>query len=502
MRPVVTAAEMARGGRRSDADAARGAGGARRPERSSIAASSRCCPASTGPGDRAVRTGVQRRGRPGGRAPPRGARREGDACSTRAAPPDASSPTSSSTPRSAPASRGRWDAPGVPASTPVLAVDIPSGVDPDTGLARGSSLAAARTVASVRSSRGTSSATARCSRVDCGRFHRDQRRVAGRRARGGRRPRAACTAGRARAQVATRGLCVAGSRDARRGGARRATAAFSVPGGMVRLVRPRRARRREGPFGEEVGPAHRERPGRAPRWWVTRSTGRARSWRGRGSARPATRARGRRDPQGGRASRSCSMPTRCTSSTSTSCGRAGAAARPDRAHPPRRRVRARSLGAPPARTASRRPRAASRTGCTVLLKGPTTVVASHAAARGAPALVVTSGSPDLATRDPATCCRAASGRSPLAGLPRAPRRGPRRARPRRAGARARRDVPCGRRCRVARPRPARTVLRRSGRRIPLRAAPPGLGGGRPRRASRKTPRRCASLVAPAACAPS
>ncbi len=41
---------------------------------------------------------------------------------------------------------GRYDAPGAPAGTPVLAVDIPSGVDGDTGTASGRPLAAAATV--------------------------------------------------------------------------------------------------------------------------------------------------------------------------------------------------------------------------------------------------------------------------------------------------------------------------------------------------------------------
>ena len=47
-----------------------------------------------------------------------------------------------------------WDAPEVPDSVPVLAVDVPSGVDPDTGVASGRSLRAARTVAMGARKRG------------------------------------------------------------------------------------------------------------------------------------------------------------------------------------------------------------------------------------------------------------------------------------------------------------------------------------------------------------
>jgi NAD(P)H-hydrate epimerase len=47
-----------------------------------------------------------------------------------------------------------WDAPEVPASVPVLAVDLPSGVDPDTGVTSGRSLRATRTVAMGALKRG------------------------------------------------------------------------------------------------------------------------------------------------------------------------------------------------------------------------------------------------------------------------------------------------------------------------------------------------------------
>ncbi len=47
-----------------------------------------------------------------------------------------------------------WDAPEVPGSVPVLAVDVPSGVDPDTGVAAGRSLRATRTVAMGSLKRG------------------------------------------------------------------------------------------------------------------------------------------------------------------------------------------------------------------------------------------------------------------------------------------------------------------------------------------------------------
>jgi NAD(P)H-hydrate epimerase len=47
-----------------------------------------------------------------------------------------------------------WDAPAVPDTTTVLAVDLPSGVDPDTGVASGRSLAATRTVAMGSLKRG------------------------------------------------------------------------------------------------------------------------------------------------------------------------------------------------------------------------------------------------------------------------------------------------------------------------------------------------------------
>jgi ADP-dependent NAD(P)H-hydrate dehydratase / NAD(P)H-hydrate epimerase len=47
-----------------------------------------------------------------------------------------------------------WDAPEVPPGIPVLAVDLPSGVDPDTGVAAGRALCATRTVAMGSIKRG------------------------------------------------------------------------------------------------------------------------------------------------------------------------------------------------------------------------------------------------------------------------------------------------------------------------------------------------------------
>ena len=47
-----------------------------------------------------------------------------------------------------------WDAPSVPDAVPVLAVDVPSGVDPDTGVASGHALRATRTVAMGALKRG------------------------------------------------------------------------------------------------------------------------------------------------------------------------------------------------------------------------------------------------------------------------------------------------------------------------------------------------------------
>ena len=93
--------------------------------------------------------GQQRRRRPGGRGRPgpawrtgpdaRGGRRRGRGGVAAAA-------TSSSTAPTAPASAGRYDAPAVPPGAAVLAIDIPSGVDADTGEAPGDAVRADRTV--------------------------------------------------------------------------------------------------------------------------------------------------------------------------------------------------------------------------------------------------------------------------------------------------------------------------------------------------------------------
>ena len=92
--------------------------------------------------------GQQRRRRPGGGAGPAGAGGPGCAWSRPATPSAGAGPraTWSSTPPTAPASAATTDAPAVAPGTPVLAVDIPSGVDADTGEAAGAPVPADRTV--------------------------------------------------------------------------------------------------------------------------------------------------------------------------------------------------------------------------------------------------------------------------------------------------------------------------------------------------------------------
>jgi len=293
----------------------------------------------------------------------------------------------------------RWDAPEIEGSPPVLAVDLPSGVDPDTGVAAGRSLRATRTLAMGARKRGHLLADgavlsgevvvadlgipvvdAPVALVDdadlrwlpaLGRDEHKWRRglviVAG-------------SAG----MLGAPGLASAG--------------ALAVQAGMVLLCVPDVPRRREGPWGTEVVRLAASTP-EIPEV-VGAALERARALvAGPGVGRAARTQKSLADVL--RATREpvvLDADALHLVDVETLRGRQERGGSPVVLTPHDGEYAA-LFGAPPGSDRIDAAQdAAARTGCTVLLKGPTTVIASTHVPPGVPAtLVVTSGTPDLAT---------------------------------------------------------------------------------------------------------
>ena len=293
----------------------------------------------------------------------------------------------------------RWDAPVLAAGTVVLAVDLPSGVDPDTGVAAGESLCARRTVAMGALKRGhvLGDGASLCGTVEVAtlsirvedpavavvedgdidlvpRLHRDEHKWR----------RALVVLAGSPGMLGAAGLSCDG--------------ALSVQAGMVLLCAPDVPRRREGPWGEEVVRLAASAQD-APKV-VIDAMERARAIViGPGLGRTV------------RLERAVAEILRATREPVLLDADALHLVDPDQLRA--RQERGGSpvvltphdgeytalLGAPPGPDRIEAAlRAVQRTGCTVLLKGATTVVASPVAPLGVPlTLVVTSGTPDLAT---------------------------------------------------------------------------------------------------------
>ena len=292
-----------------------------------------------------------------------------------------------------------WDPPTIDPSVRVLAVDLPSGVDPDTGVATGGALRAVRTVAMGAIKRGHLQADGAalsgdvtvaplgigvidpsCGLVDDGDLdaisplQRDEHKWR----------RAVVVVSGSPGMLGAPSLVCDG--------------ALAAQGGMVLLVAPDVPRAREGPWPREVvrlaasaADTDKVVAGALERAHaLVLGPGLGRSPRLRGlvaAALAAARAPVVLDADALHLVDADQLRERQA--------RGGGPL----VLTPHDGEYAALFGAPPGSDRfGAAARAAQRTGCTVLLKGPTTVVASPAAARGAPALLaVTAGVPDLAT---------------------------------------------------------------------------------------------------------
>jgi ADP-dependent NAD(P)H-hydrate dehydratase / NAD(P)H-hydrate epimerase len=293
----------------------------------------------------------------------------------------------------------RWDAPELDATVPVLAVDLPSGVDPDTGVAVGDALRATRTVAMGARKRGhllsdgailsgevlvapigIEVLDAACALVDDSDLdgipplvrdeHKWRRAV----------------------------VVVAGSPGMLGAPALACDGALAVQAGMVLLCVPDLPRRREGPWPREVVRLSAAAPDTET--VVIDALDRARALViGPGLGRSARLERMVHDVL-----RATREPVVLDADALHLVDADLLLARQQRGGSPivltpHDGEHAALFGAPPGtdRFAAAE-HASARTGCTVLLKGPTTVVASPAPPPGVPGvLAVTSGTPDLAT---------------------------------------------------------------------------------------------------------
>lgn len=293
----------------------------------------------------------------------------------------------------------RFDAPLVDPSVPVLAVDVPSGVDPDTGIASGDALRAARTIAMGALKRGHLLAdgallsgeitvaplgiaveAAACALVE----DADLDTI----------PALARDEHKWRRAV----VVVAGSPGMLGAPALACDGALAVQAGMVLLCVPDVPRRREGPWPREV--VRLAASVQDTEKVVVDALDRARALViGPGLGRSARLERMVHDVL-----RVTREPAVLDADALHLVDADLLLARQQRGGSPlvltpHDGEYAALFGAPPGsdRFAAAE-RAAQRTGCTVLLKGPTTVVASATPPPGMPGvLVVTSGSPDLAT---------------------------------------------------------------------------------------------------------
>jgi ADP-dependent NAD(P)H-hydrate dehydratase / NAD(P)H-hydrate epimerase len=293
----------------------------------------------------------------------------------------------------------RWDAPHVDPAVPVLAVDVPSGVDPDTGVASGDALRATRTVAMGALKRGHLLADgARLSGIvevaqigidvvdaACALVDDDDLDAIPPLARDDHKWRRAV-------------VVVAGSPGMLGAPALACDGALAVQAGMVLLCAPDVPRRREGPWPREVVRLASSAPDVEK--VVVDALDRARALvMGPGLGRSARLQRAVVEVV-----RATREPIVLDADALHLVDADFLAARQDRGGSPivltpHDGEYAALFGAPPGtdRIAAAQ-HAARRTGCTVLLKGPTTVVASAAPPPGVPdVLAVTAGTPDLAT---------------------------------------------------------------------------------------------------------
>jgi len=292
-----------------------------------------------------------------------------------------------------------WDAPVVSDGTAILAVDLPSGVDPDTGVASGRSLRATRTVAMGSLKRGHLLAD--------GAVLSGAVEVAG---------LGITVEDPSAAQIEDddldllvplardehkwrRGVVVlAGSAGMLGAAGLSSEGALSVQAGMVLVCTPDVPRRREGPWGTEVVRLAASTP-EVPAI-VGAALERARALvAGPGLGRAMRTQRALHEVL-----RATREPVVLDADALHLVDAPMLLARQQRGGSPvvltpHDGEYAALLGRPPGsdRFAAAHD-AAARTGCTVLLKGPTTVVASPATPDGLPGmLAVTSGTPDLAT---------------------------------------------------------------------------------------------------------
>ena len=293
----------------------------------------------------------------------------------------------------------RWEAPAVDAGAPVVAVDVPSGVDPDTGVVTGDALRATRTVAMGALKRGHLLADGAILSGDvvvapigievldaaCALIEDDDLEAIPPLARDEHKWRRAV-------------VVVAGSPGMLGAPALACDGALAVQAGMVLLCVPDVPRRREGPWPREVVrlPASAQDAEKV----VVDALDRARALViGPGLGRSARLQRMVHDVL-----RVTREPAVVDADALHLVDADLLLARQQRGGSPlvltpHDGEYAALFGAPPGtdRFAAAE-RAAARTGCTVLLKGPTTVVASATPPPGMPGvLAVTSGTPDLAT---------------------------------------------------------------------------------------------------------
>ena len=292
-----------------------------------------------------------------------------------------------------------FDPPTVAPGTPVLAVDLPSGVDPDTGSVSGSALTATRTVAMAALKRGhvLAEGATLCGSVevaDLGIPVRD--------------PRVAMVEDDDLDGIPSltrddykwrRAVVVLAGSPGMQGAAGLSCAgAFAVQAGMVLLCAPDVPRRREGPWPEEVVRLAASAQD-APKV-VLDALGRSRALvMGPGLGRTTKIERAIAEIL-----RTTREPAVLDADALHLVDPAWLAARQNRGGSPLVLTPhdgefTALVGAPPGsdRIAAAE-RLVQRTGCTVLLKGPTTVIATPTPVPGFPeTMVVTSGSPDLGT---------------------------------------------------------------------------------------------------------
>jgi ADP-dependent NAD(P)H-hydrate dehydratase / NAD(P)H-hydrate epimerase len=293
----------------------------------------------------------------------------------------------------------RFDAPSVDPEVPVLAVDVPSGIDPDTGIASGDTLRATRTVAMGALKRGhlLADGALLSGRVTVAPIGIDVRD-------------AACALiedddlvalpalGRDEHKWRRAVVVVAGSPGMLGAPALAADGALAVQAGMVLLCVPDVPRRREGPWPREV--VRLTASAQDAEKVVVDALDRARALViGPGLGRSARLERMVHDVL--RVTREAAVVDADALhlvDADLLLARQERGGSPVILTPHDGEYAALFGSLPGSDRIAAAQHAATRTGCTVLLKGPTTIVASATPPPGLPGvLAVTSGTPDLAT---------------------------------------------------------------------------------------------------------